>query len=194
MENNMDIVQPTHTNSNDLGEKSNVSSTYGNIKTILDANNEIAEKRKLNHREAMQFNTNALKSGVYSKFHPIPDFVYLYLNFLDELQLNSLDEIKRAMTKLTIDNLKRITLQMHVEQAKGGEQDINLTKLIKTTFYMLQVLLQPTDLQNVIGNQMNTQISLGTINQLNENERQTALTIIKEALAGATDKTQGHPA
>ncbi|MCL4354185.1 hypothetical protein M1349_01805 [Patescibacteria group bacterium] len=150
----------------------------------------IEEKRKLRHREVMQHNTNALKTGEFSKNHPVPEFIYAYFNFLDELQLKETEEVREAMVKLVIDNFKRIELSKHVEIAKGGEQDTNLSRLIKETFYMLNVLLFPNGLPNLIGNQMNTQINLGTINQLNEDERQTALSIIADALARAKGETK----
>ena len=163
--------------------------TKGQIQEIC-KNPEIEQKRRINHQEIMQMNTYALKNGKFSKNFPTPDYLFEYFNFLDELQLQNPDEIRITMVKLTVDNLKRATLQMHIEQEKGGEQDRNLSKLIRETFMMLQVLLNPNALQNLIGNQMNTQINLGTINHLNEDERQTALTIIKNALAG-TDSQAG---
>jgi len=186
-------VQP-----NDSIIQSNVSSnpedrlppeTKGQIQEIC-KDPTVEQKRRINHQEVMQMNTNALKNGKFSKNFPTPDYLFEYFNFLDELVLHNPDEIRLTMVKLTIDNLKRATLQMHIEQEKGGEQDRNLSKLIRETFTMLQVLLNPNALQNLIGNQMNTQINLGTINHLNEDERQTALNIIKNALAG-TDTQAG---
>lgn len=163
--------------------------TKGQIQEIC-KNPEIEQKRRVNHQEAMRMNTYSLKNGKFSKNFPTPDFLFEYFDFLDDLEFNSPDEVRQAMVKLTIDNLKRATMQMHIEQEKGGEQDRNLSKLIRETFTMLQVLLNPNALQNLIGNQMNTQINLGTINHLNEDERQTALNIIKNALAG-TDAQVG---
>src|SRR3989344_1102731 len=183
---------------NDSVNQSNVSicpedrlpeETKGQIQEIC-KNPEVEQKRRVNHQEAMRMNTYSLKNGKFSKNFPTPDFLFEYFNFLDDLEFNSSDEVRQAMVKLTIDNLKRATLQMHIEQEKGGEQDRNLSKLIRETFTMLQVLLNPNALQNLIGNQMNTQINLGTINHLNEDERQTALNIIKNALAG-TDAQAG---
>src|SRR3990172_1598808 len=186
-------VQP-----NDSIIQSNVSSnpedrlppeTKGKIQEIC-KDPTVEQKRRINHQEIMQMNTYALKNGKFSKNFPTPDYLFEYFNFLDELELHNPDEIRLTMVKLTIDNLKRATLQMHIEQEKGGEQDRNLSKLIRETFTMLQVLLNPNALQNLIGNQMNTQINLGTINHLNDDERQTALNIIKNALAG-TDAQAG---
>lgn len=166
---------------NDLLNSSNrlPSSTRGQI-NVLCNNPAVEQKRRIRHLEAMKGNTNALKSGKYSKLHPTPEHLLDYLNYVDELQFDQPREATELMTRIIKSNLKRITLKEHLELSDGEIGNKQLTQMMKDTFVMTQSIghfmaIQKDELHN-------QPFDIRDVQSLTDDERNIALQIIREAL------------
>lgn len=161
--------------------------TKGQIHQICQEDQTIEAKRRIRHKEVMKLNTFAYKNGRYSKNFPVPQYLVDYLGFIDELDFSNPEEVGELMKKMIKDNYKRIVIEQHLELEKGSGINPVLMRLTKDTFMMLQYLRNPALLSTQSDH---IEDSSNIITQLNEYERQSALTIIREALARAGAENQ----
>jgi len=166
---------------NDLPNQGNQlpTSTRGQIDKLCQ-NPAIEQKRRIRHLEVMRGNTNALKSGNYSKLHPTPEYLFDYLDYVDNLQFDQPREIIELMTRIIKSNLKRIALKEHLESADCEIGNKQLTQMMKDTFVMAQSVGHFVAIQKAeIGNQP---FDIQDIRSLTDDEKNVTLQIVRTAL------------
>jgi hypothetical protein len=163
--------------------------TVGNIMKLRQ-DPSFEAKRIAKHKEAMSMNTFNWKHGKFSKYHATPEYVHKYLDEIDNIDLDNPDEIKNVLLALLQANLKRITLQQFFELADGGVQDKALTNLMKDTIGQLGELYNTKVSPAVPGTVNATQINIGDISRLTEEDRLSARSILRAAIEQSRTKNQ----
>jgi len=171
---------------NELDQQSKVSSdsssrlpdkTRGKILEICD-NPEIEDKRRVRHLEVMKMNTFNWRHGRFSKHYPTPQYLNSYFDYIDELDLTNPFEAREATVKLIRSNLKRIVLQEYFELVKGGNENSDLSKLIRDTIILLHNF-QQVPLSNTA---TNTPFDMRDVQNLTNEDRNCALLVVRTAL------------
>jgi hypothetical protein len=166
---------------NDLPNQDNqlLTSTRGRIDKLCQ-NAAIDQRRRIRLFEVMRGNTNALKSGKYSKLHPTPEYLLDYLDYVDNLQFDQPREIIELMARIIKSNLKRITLKEYVELPDGEIGNKQLNKMFRDTFVTAQSIGHFIAIQR--GKMHNQQFDMQDIRNLTDDERNSALLVIRTAL------------
>lgn len=165
---------------NDLPNNENkVTVERGQIDKLCQ-NPVIERRRRERHLEAMRGNTNALKSGKYSKLRQVPQHILNYLDYVDELQFSQPLDVIGLMTGIVQSNLKRISLKEHLDLEDGEIGNKQLSRMLRDTFIMAQAIGQFIAIHKV--ETKDEPFDIREVRNLTNEDRLSALEVVRTAL------------